>query len=85
MLGLLIKDNVRWQDRWSVEFGKRFKIHDSSDNLFIFSDECTKEEIISVLGSAPESIYEIFEVETVPKEQCDYWVDSGQCYARKKS
>ncbi len=84
MLGLLIKDKIRWQDKWSAEFGQRFNIHDSTDNLFIFEDECTKEEIIAVIGKVPEGIYDLFEVEAAPKDHCDYMADSGQCFDRKK-
>ncbi|WP_020674854.1 hypothetical protein [Geopsychrobacter electrodiphilus] len=82
MLGLLIKDKIRWQDKWSAEFGQRFGIHDSTDNLFIFEDGCTSEEIMAVIGKVPKGIYELFEVEASPKDQCDYMADSGQCFNR---
>lgn len=84
MLGLLIKDKIRWQDTWSVKFGQRLKIHDSTDDLFIFEDGCTRDEIVAVLGTVPESIYEIFEVEAAPRDHCDFMADSGQCFDRKK-
>ncbi len=83
MLALLIKDKIRWQDKWSAEFGKRFSIHDTTDNLFIFEDGCTREEILAVLGKVPEGIYELFEVKGASKDQCDYLADSGQCFDRK--
>ena len=35
MLGLPIKDKIRWHDPWSVEFGRRFQIHAFTDNLII--------------------------------------------------
>jgi hypothetical protein len=84
MLGLLIKDRIRWQDSWQVEFGKRFKIKDSTNNLLIFDDECTREEIIAVIGKGSEDVYELFEVEAAPKDRCDYMADSGLCFNRKK-
>jgi hypothetical protein len=83
MLGLLIKDQLRWQDSWSVEFGKRLKIRDSTDDLFVFDDLCTREEILAVIGKGSEDVYELFEVEAAPRDQCDYMADSGQCFNRK--
>ncbi len=83
MLGLLIKDEIRWHDQWSSEFGKRFRIHDSSDNLFIFENEVTREEVLAVLGKVPEDIYELFEVEDAPEDQCDYMAATGRCFNRK--
>ena len=84
MLGLLIKDQIRWQDSWSTEFGKRFKIKDSTNNLLIFDDKCTREEIFAVIGKGSEDVYELFEVEAAPTDQCDYMADSGLCFNRKK-
>lgn len=84
MLALHIKDKIRWQDRWSTEFGRKLRIQDSTDNLMIFGEECTRDEILAVLESVPESLYEILEVETASKGQCDYLADSGQCFDRKK-
>lgn len=82
MLGLRILDEVRWHDRWSSEIGRRLQVKDSTNNLFIFSDQQSREEILSLLQDAPDDMYELFEVETAPEEGCDYQADSGSCYNR---
>ncbi len=83
MLGLFIKDEIRWHEQWSSEFDNRFRIHDSSYNLIIFEDEHTREDILAVLGKAHEDLYELFEVEDAPSDQCDYTATSGRCFNRK--
>jgi hypothetical protein len=83
MLGLLIKDEIRWHDQWSTEFGRRFQIHDFTDNLIIFEEGQSREEILAVIGNADKDIYELFELEDAPPDSCDFMVASGRCYNRK--
>lgn len=83
MLGLMIKDEIRWHDQWSSEFGRRFQIHDFTDNLIIFEEGQSREEILAVLGDASGEIYELFELEDAPPDSCDFMVASGRCYNRK--
>ncbi len=80
MLGLLIRDEIRWHDRWSSEIGKRLTVMDSTNNLYIFDEKHGREEILSLLKDAPEDIYQLFEVEEAPQDSCDYMADSGKCY-----
>ena len=84
MLGLMIKDNIRWHDQWSTEFGRRFQIHDFTDNLIIFEEGESRDNILAVLGDASSEVYELFELENAAPDSCDYMVASGRCYNRKK-
>lgn len=82
MLGLIIRDEVRWHDRWSTEIGKTLTIKDSSDNLYIFDEQHKREDVLAILQDAPQELYQLLEVENAPEEECDYLADSGQCYRR---
>lgn len=80
MLGLIIRDPVRWHDRWSSEIGRRFSIRDSTDNMFVFDDRHSQAEIESVLGDAGRDLYQFVDVQEAPREGCDFMLDSGKCY-----
>jgi len=82
MKGLLIKDEILWHDRWSSELGSHLRTRDSSNNLIIFDAKYSKEDILSLIGDAPEDIYQIIELEQAPEEDCDFMADSGLCYRR---
>lgn len=77
MLGLMIKDKIRWHDQWSSELGRRFQIHDFTDNLIIFAEGQSREEILAVLGDASGEVYELLELEDAPPDSCDYMVASA--------
>jgi len=83
MLGLMIKDKIRWHDEWSSEFGRRFQIHDFTDNLIIFEEGHSRDDILEVIGNASEEIYEFVELEDAPPDSCDYMVASSRCFNRK--
>lgn len=80
MLGLRIRDELRWHDRWSAKIGEQLKVVDSSNDLFIFDAAHARGEIMTVLGSVPEDLYELFDVAEAPEDECDYMADSGRCY-----
>jgi hypothetical protein len=82
MKGLLIKDEIRWHDHWSAELGKQLKTMDSSNNLIIFDEKYGKEEILAIIGEAPEGSYQIMDLEQATEEDCDFMADSGLCYRR---
>lgn len=82
MKGLLIKDELRWHDHWSSAIGEKLTVKDSSNNLFIFDGRHTREEILNVIGDAPEELYQIFDLEEAPEEECDFMADSGLCYRK---
>ncbi len=83
MLGLLIKDEILWHDRWSSELGTHLKTKDSTFNIIIFDPRYCKEDILALIGDAPEDIYQIYDLEEeVPEEGCDFLADSGICYRR---
>lgn len=82
MKGLLIQDEIRWHETWSAEIGRRLRVKDSSNNLFIFDEGTSREEILKVLGDAPEACYQLFELEAAPEEDCDFMGDSGACYRK---
>jgi hypothetical protein len=83
MLGLKIHDQLRWHDRWSSEIGRRLTVRDSSNDLYIFDERHTREEIAAVLPDAPADLYDLFEVSEGPEENCDFMADSGRCYFRQ--
>jgi hypothetical protein len=80
MLGLRIHDELRWHDRWLAGIGERLRVADSSNDLFIFDAAHSRDEILAVLGTVPEELYELVEVAEAPEEDCDYQADSGRCY-----
>jgi hypothetical protein len=82
MLGLKIKDEIRWHDRWSAEIGRKLEVFDSTNDMYIFDQRYSREDILKILGEVPEDLYQIFEVEGAPEENCDYMADSGRCYRR---
>ncbi|PLX85191.1 MAG: hypothetical protein C0617_05770 [Desulfuromonas sp.] len=82
MKGLLIEDEFHWHDRWSSELGQRLSITDSSNNLFIFDEACTREEILSVIRDVPRDLYRIFDLQETSEEYCDFMADSGTCYRK---
>ena len=82
MKGLTILDQVQWHENWSSEIGRRLKIVDSSDDLFIFDPECSEEDIRSVIQEIPQDLYQMFDLEEAPREDCDVMADSGRCYRK---
>lgn len=82
MLGLIIRDEVRWHDRWSSEIGRRFSVKDSTDNMYVFDERHSREEILSVLRDAPEDVFQLLDLQEAPEENCDFMLDSGRCYSR---
>lgn len=82
MLGLIIRDQVRWHNRWSSEIGRRFSVLDSTNNIYVFDDRHSRDEIESVLGEAPSDIYQFVTLQEAPEEGCDFLLDSGRCYVR---
>ncbi len=82
MKGLTILDQVKWHEGWSSEIGRKLKVVDSSDGLFIFAPECSDQDIASVLKDVPDNLYQMFETEEAPREDCDFMGDSGRCYRK---
>lgn len=82
MLGLLIRDEIRWHDRWSAEIGKKLIVKDSTNDMYVFDERHSREDILAILKEAPPELYQLFEVENAPEEDCDYIADSGQCYRK---
>jgi hypothetical protein len=80
MLGLRIRDELRWHDLWSANIGEQLKVVDSSNDLFIFDAAHARRDILAVLGNVPEDLYELFDVTEAAEEECDYMADSGRCY-----
>ena len=83
MLGLKIRDEVRWHDRWSSEIGRQLQVKDSTNDLYIFDEQHSREDVLSILQEAPEELYELFEIREAPEDSCDFLTDSGRCYSRK--
>lgn len=82
MLGLKILDEVRWHDLWSAEIGKRLSVSDSSNDLFIFAAQHSRQEVLALLQGVPEELYQLLELDEAPQEDCDFMGDSGRCYRR---
>lgn len=82
MKALLITDELRWHKDWSSSLGTRLDTRDSSNNLLIFAQNCTEEDILKVIAKAPREIYRIFDLEEAPEEDCEFMADSGACYRK---
>ena len=82
MQGLRIRDQIQWHGRWSAEIGRRLEILDSSNDLYIFDGRHGRNEILALLqeNHVPGDLYQLFEVEEAPEEDCDIQADSGRCY-----
>ncbi|MFA5517120.1 MAG: hypothetical protein WDA20_12610 [Desulfuromonadales bacterium] len=83
MLGLKIRDEIRWHDRWSSEIGRKLRVTDSTNDLYVFDEQHSREEVLAILHEAPEELYDLFEIREAPKDNCDFLADSGRCYSRK--
>jgi hypothetical protein len=83
MKGLLIKDRLRWRDCCSASIGSQLQIRDSSFDLRIFEKHHNPQDILKVIGEAPEDAYQIPELEEVPQDRCEFIADSGTCYRQK--
>ena len=82
MLGLIIKDGIRWHDRWSAEIGRQLSVQDSTNDMYIFDNRHSREEILSIIKEAPEDLYQLIELKEAPEDSCDFMLDSGRCYNR---
>ncbi len=82
MKGLLIKDELRWHDQWSSQIGSRLEVRDSTNTLFVFPERYSREDILAAVGKVPEEIFQIFDLEEAPREECDFQSDSGICYRK---
>lgn len=82
MKALLIKDELHWHQGWSSKLGTMLDTKDSSNNLLIFAENCSEENILKILGEAPRDIYQIVDLEDAPEEDCDFMADSGACYRK---
>jgi hypothetical protein len=83
MLGLVIRDKVRWHYSWSSEIGEKLNVVDSTENMYIFDEKHSKEEILGIIEDAPQDLYELLELETAPQDSCDFLLDSGRCYNKR--
>lgn len=82
MRALWIKDELHWHDRWSSTLGASLETRDSSNNLLIFDEKHSREEILAFLAEAPREYYEILELTPATEEDFDFLADSGNCYRR---
>lgn len=82
MKALLITDELHWHRDWSSKLGTMLDIKDSSNNLLVFSEGCSENEIRQTISEAPGEIYQIMELEDATEEDCDFMADSGTCYRR---
>lgn len=79
---LMIQDELRWHDRWSSEIGKRLKVKDSTDHMFVFDEQHTRDDILTVLSGVPTELYRLVDVEEAAAESCEILADSGKCYKK---
>jgi hypothetical protein len=82
MKGLVIKDKTHWCDRWSAELATTLRILDTSYDLIILDASHGLDDILAVIGDAPEEIYQIVELEQAGEERYDFMTDSGLCYRK---
>jgi hypothetical protein len=82
MQALIIKDKLRWHDKWSSDIGQKLDVKDSTNDMFIFDQKYSREDILAVLEAVPQDMYQILEVTEAPEEDCHYMGDSGQCFRR---
>jgi hypothetical protein len=79
---LMIQDDLRWHERWSSEIGRRLKVKDSTHHMFVFDEQHTREDILTVLSGVPAELYRLVEVEDAREENCELLADSGKCYKK---
>lgn len=80
MKGLFIKDKTHWCDSWSSKMATHLEILDSTYNLLIFHHRHTSDEILSQLPDAPQTIFEIINLEETLEDHSDIVSDSGTFY-----
>jgi hypothetical protein len=79
---LMIQDELRWHDRWSSKIGRKLQVKDSTHRMFVFDEQHTREDILSVLSDVPADLYRLVELEEAPEESCEVLADSGKCYKK---
>ena len=84
MKALLIKNELVWRDSSSVALGAQLDIMDSSDNLLIFKEGNTEQDILNIISDEPKNAYQLLDLETVPETECEFMADSGTCYRQIK-
>lgn len=82
MLGLIIRDPLRWHEKWSSEIGRRFTVLDSTNDMFVFDERHSREEIEAAIEDASQDLYQFVDLQEAPREGCDFMLDSGACYNR---
>ncbi len=82
MKALLVKNELQWHKDWSSRLGAMLDTKDSSNNLLIFAQSCSEEDILKIIAQAPREIYQILDLEEATEENCDFMADSGACYRR---
>lgn len=80
MYGLKIVNPVHWRDSWSAEIGRQLAVQDSSFDLFIFEPNVERDDVLKVLNDVPSELYELFDVSSTDRDECEIWTDQGQCY-----
>jgi len=84
MKALLIKNELVWRDSTSAALGAQLDIVDSSDNLLIFKEGNTEQDILNIINDEPKNAYQLLDLETVPETECEFQADSGICYSQIK-
>lgn len=82
MKALLIKDELHWHKDWSSQLGTLLDTRDSSNNLLIFAENCSEEDILKIIGKGQRDSYQIIDLEEAAEENCDFMADSGTCYRK---
>jgi hypothetical protein len=80
MKALLIEDELVWRDSSSVALGAQLDISDSSNNMLIFENNNTEQDILNLISDVSENAYRLLDLEKAPEEDCEFLADSGICY-----
>ena len=80
MKALLIKDELVWRNSSLAALGAHLDISDSSNNMLIFKDGSTEQDILSLISDVPKRAYRLLDLEAVPETECEFMADSGICY-----
>lgn len=82
MNAIRIMDKLLWPTSKSASLAKQLPIVDSTDDLLIFDESCSREDILDIVNPANQATYQLLKLKAAPESVCEFLTDSGRCYIR---
>lgn len=80
MKGLQITDSLLWANTKSAALGRQLPIVDSSNDLLIFAENCSEQDIMRIINPVSMKAYRLLDMEKAGEAECEFLSDAGLCY-----